>query len=275
MRPFFLFALSAWLLTACAGGHPSRVICGQCEEEDRFVRLQTRGDAPAPARPPLTHPFVLAPEDWRPILASLRVQSLKAGIPLLPAAKGEAAPAFSEEETAYLSETLAKAFARAGEHDWVVFALLRRPGEAGPAISEATTGAWYVEGAHLHLLLANYRFPLTMAAVRDQLWDQPLYAYPPFYAVAPGPHQTVQRRSILRQLVAADLPEVVIDYRPLLLAGTLPASAGPAGTSAPAVSAQPPMSVEESLEALKRWREKGLITDEEYQAKKRQVLERF
>lgn len=259
-------------LAACAGGHPSRIICGQCEEDDRFVRLQTRGDAPAPTRRPLAHPFVLAPEDWRPVLASLRVHSLKAGIPLLPAAKGEAAPAFTDAETSYLSETLAKAFARAGPDDWVVFALLRRPGDAGPAISEVTTGAWYVEGTRLHLLLANYRFPLTMAAVRDQLWDQPLYAYPPFYAVAPGPHQTLQQRSILRQLVAADLPEVVIDYRPLLLARSQPPAPAEAAASPPP---GPPLSVEESLQALKRWRENGLITEEEYQAKKRQVLERF
>lgn len=274
-----LLALALAHVPACAGLHPSRVICGQCEEEDRFVRLQARGDAAGPDRRPLAHPFSLGPEDWRPILQSLRVQSLKEGIPLLPASKGLAIPAFTEEDLAYLSETLAKAFAKAGPDDWVVFALVRRPSDIGPDISEVTTGAWYVEGRHLHLVLANYRFPVTMPAVREQLWDQPLYAYPPFYAVAPQEFHTLQRRSALRQFIAADLPEVLIDYQPLLLARALPRRPRPpepdaAPVPAPSTSA-PPMSVEASLEALKRWRDKGLITEEEYQAKKRQVLERF
>lgn len=274
-----LLALAVSLAPACAGSAPSRVICGQCEEEDRFVRLHARGDAAGPDRRPLAHPLTLSPEDWRPILRSLRVQSLKEGFPLLPASKSEPIPAFTEEDVAYLSETLAKAFGRAGTDDWVVFALVRRPPDVGTGISEVTTGAWYVEGRQLHLLLVNYRFPVTMPAVRDQLWDQPLYAYPPFYAVAAGDFQTLQRRSALRQFIAADLPEVIIDYQPLLLAGTLPRPPRPPdaqGAGAPPPSPAPaPMSVEESLEALKRWRDKGLITEEEYQAKKRQVLERF
>lgn len=33
--------------------------------------------------------------------------------------------------------------------------------------------------------------------------------------------------------------------------------------------------IEESLEDLKRWKERGLITEEEYQAKKQGLLGRF
>src|SRR5689334_25375853 len=53
----------------------TRVVCGQCEEADRFVRLQTviaDGDSVTSQR--WTHPFVLDPEDWRTILSALHVR---------------------------------------------------------------------------------------------------------------------------------------------------------------------------------------------------------
>ena len=212
-------------------------------------------------------------QDWRPILSSLHVQSLKEAFPLLTS-KGEPAEAFTTEEVAYLSETLPKAFAKAGPDDWVVFALLRR---GSSEIHEVTSGAWYVEGGHVHLLLANYRFPATMPTVRELLWDQPLYAYPAFYTVAPGEFQSVTRRHGMGdRIVSAGVPDIAIDYKPLLLAQT----AQPQGRSkdsdpAAAVPARPAASIEESLENLRRWKERGLITEEEYQAKKKDLLGRF
>jgi hypothetical protein len=271
-RRALLLAALLSCLPACTGPQPARIICGQCEEGDRFVRLQQR-DGALDRDHPADHPFLLAQQDWRPILGSLRVQSLKEAFPLLTS-KGEAAEAFTEEEIAYLSETLAKAFAKAGPDDWVLFALVRK---SSPDISELTSGAWYMEGGRVHVLLANYRFPATMPGVRDLLWDQPLYAYPAFYAVAPGEFQSVTRRHGLGgRIVSAGVPDVAIDVKPLLLAQRpqlRPAESDPAAArpSKPAT----PASVEESLESLKRWRERGLITEEEYQAKKKELLGRF
>lgn len=233
------------------------------------MRLQQRDGATDPA----VQPFSLAQQDWRPILSSLHVQSLKEAFPLLTS-KGEPAEAFTQEEVAYLSETLAKAFAKAGPDDWVLFALVRRPSSD---ISEITSGAWYVQGGRVHLLLANYRFPATMPSVRALLWDQPLYAYPAFYAVAPGEFQSVTRRHGLEgRIVSSGVPDIAIDFKPLLLAQTSqqrPKGSDPAAT-APAKPATS-TSVEESLESLKRWKERGLITEEEYQAKKKDLLGRF
>lgn len=263
----------SYLAQACSGPQPARIVCGQCEEEDRFVRLQARSDAPGPERRSFAHPFTLSQQDWTLLLRSLRMQRIEEAFPLL-ASKGTPAEAFTAEETTYLSETFSKAFAKAGTDDWVLFALTRR---SSPEVSELTTGACYIEGERLHVLLANYRFPVTLPGVRALLWDQPLYAYPPFYAVAPGEFQTLTRRYGLQgRLIASGVPDITIDIKPLLLASLGSKPAAPPG-KADGAQAGPVSgaSVEDSLALLQRLKERGLVTEDEYREKKQQLLNRF
>ena len=191
-RPLLFLAFVSCLAQACAGPQPARIVCGQCEEDDRFVRLQARSDAVGPERRPNAHPATMSGQDWTLLLGGVKVQRIEEAFPLL-SSKGAVVEAFTADETAYLSETFAKAFAKAGPDDLVLFALTRKP---SPEVRELTTGACYLEGGRLHLLLANYRFPVTLPGVRELLWDQPLYAYQPFYAVAPGSFQT-DRKSVV------------------------------------------------------------------------------
>lgn len=270
----FLVLCLSCLAQACAGPPPARIVCGQCEEDDRFVRLQARNDAGGPDRRPFAHPAQLSRQDWTILLRSLRVQRIEEAFPLL-ASKGTAGEAFTEEEAAYLSETFAKAFAKAGPDDWAVFALTRK---ASPEISELTTGACYLEGERLHLLLANYRYPVTMPGVRRLLWDQPLYAYPPFYAMAAGDFQTVARRHGLQgRLLASGIPDIAIEIKPVLLAALGPKPAAPQGQAdgGPTDSAPSGLSLEESLALLQRLKDRGLVTEDEYREKKRQLLKRL
>jgi hypothetical protein len=273
-RPtLLLIAGLSCLAQACSGPQPARIVCGQCEEGDRFVRLQARSDAAGPDRRPFAHPSQLSRQDWTLLLRSLRVQRVEEVFPLL-ASKGAAVEAFTADETAYLSETFAKAFAKAGPDDWVLFALTRKP---SPEISELTTGACYLEGEQLHLLLANYRYPVTMPGVRELLWDQPLYAYPPFYAVATGEFQTVTRHYGLQgRLVASGVPDITIDIKPVLLAALGPKPAAPPGQAGEAQGGPASgASVEDSLALLQRLKERGLVTEDEYREKKQQLLNRF
>ncbi len=274
-RPALLFIAGlSYLVQACAGPPPVRIVCGQCEEGDRFVRLQARSDAPGPDRRPFAHPPPLSRQDWMLLLRSLRVQRIEEAFPLL-AAKGTAVEAFTADEAAYLSETFAKAFAKAGPDDWVLFALTRQP---SPEIGELTTGACYVDGERLHLLLANYRYPVTMPGVRALLWEQPLYAYPPFYAMAAGEFQTVTRRYGLQgRLVASGVPDITIDIKPLLLAALGPKPAVPPGNAdgAQTEGAAAGLSLEDSLALLQRLKERGLVTEDEYREKKQQLLNRL
>lgn len=276
-RSLLLLAFVSCLAQACAGPPPARIVCGQCEEADRFVRLQARSDAAGPDRRSFAHPFTLSQQDWTLLLGGLRVQRIEEAFPLL-SSKGTPAEAFTAEDTAYLSETFSKAFAKAGPDDWVLFALTRR---SSPEVSEMTTGACYIEGERLHVLLANYRFPVTLPGVRALLWDQPLYAYPPFYAVAPGEFQTVTRRYGLQgRLVASGVPDITIDIKPFLLAALGPKPPAPPAKAGetqagPAAGSSSGVSVEDSLALLQRLKERGLVTEDEYREKKQQLLNRF
>ncbi len=81
----FLVAISsaAWLTAGCTvpGRAPHlvcetcRIVCGECEEPDRFVRLQgPPSHHPRDRYPHFSHPARLRPEDWVTILRSIHVQ---------------------------------------------------------------------------------------------------------------------------------------------------------------------------------------------------------
>jgi hypothetical protein len=271
--------LAVWLSCGCSGtAQPTRIVCGACEEPDRFVRLQLR---PAPTfhrdRSGFAHPFKLAPEDWQPILASIQVQTWATKFILVPD-KQPPAPAFTPDEIAYLGQTLSKAFADATAGEVVVFGL----SHTGPGgVVEMTTGGWFVAGSSLHLVLANYHCAVTLPGIRERLTQDPLSPNTGgTFNLPGGPYQTVVRDSSLFGPSLTPGPsEVAIDYKPLLLA-RLPAAAngrGQAGKErAETEPARPAgLSIEESMALLKRLRDQGLITDAEYDAKKKQLLDRF
>jgi hypothetical protein len=262
----------------CAGTRQSdqtqtRIVCGICEEADRFVRLQTRPTRPGGEETRrFAHPFQLSSEDWIAVLASIHVQTRTTTL-LFFSAKQPAASAFSPEEIDYLSVTLSKAFAEARPEEWVVFGL-SRPGTSG--VTEMTTGGWFLEGTTLHLVLANHRCPVSMPGVRELLTRDPLIPNTGgTFELVVGDHQAVVKDAdTLPSLFGPTPSELSIDYKPLLLA-RLPERPVKAGEGRAEPVKPSGLSIEESMALLKRLRDQGLITDAEYDAKKKQLLDRF
>ena len=82
-----------------------------------------------------------------------------------------------------------------------------------------TTGAWYVEGKTLHLLLPNYRAPVLMENLQEALKDDPLYEVldaPEYEFVSTEYTQKVPEKEFLRSLLGRDTPHLVIEYKRLL-----------------------------------------------------------
>lgn len=264
--------LTATLLAAATPS--TRAACDQCEETDRFVRLQAVSeDGRSANSQPFTHPFVLSPEEWTSILSGLRVQRQAEGL-LFRDPPGPVIPAFTTEEIGYLSTTLSQAFARAQPPEWVLFGL-SRPTLLG--MTEVTTGGWFVEGPSLHLVLANYRKVVTMPGTRQLLWQRPLRPDAgPAYDLVAGHHQTIVRDSGgMSWLFSSPPSELRIAYHAILLEEP---GETPVTQQSPAPSSEVPssaLSLEDRLRVLKRLQEQGLITDEDYRAKKQQLLERF
>ena len=274
--------LFASLLQGCAApSYPPRavcencrIVCGECEEPDRFVRLQaSSSELQRDHISNFSHPVTLRPEEWKIILSNLRVQKQGEPAIFLTLPKGAISQAWTPDEIDYLSKMLSIAFAQARPTEWVVFGL-SRPGPA--EIAEIATGGWFMEGAHLHLFLANYRYAVTAPNIRELAWENPLSSQVNSYELVPGDHQTLIHTKVdgLRRLTGS---EISVAYQALLLADPLSTSASPDGSRS-LVSPQSQsehLSLEERLKTLKRLRDQGLITEEEYRSKRSKLLEQL
>ena len=231
-----------------------------------------------------THPFNLSPDEWMRLLSCIRVQSHKDSF-LFTTAKDPPTEAFTPDEIAYLSAKLSEAFARAHPDEWVLFGLSQA---RTPQLAEITTGGWFVEGPALHLILANYRHAVTKASVHEQLWEDPLHSDAALYVeFVPGDYLTLGHGTHrLSGFLLARGSELSIAYKPLLEAKpVLPPATQPIGTSPRETGERPPLkldpaispsqTIEERLRTLKRLWEQGLITEEEYREKKKQLLEKL
>jgi hypothetical protein len=246
------------------------------EDPDRFIRIEGRyGDEHRIGPTRFEHPLTLTAVEWERILSNILVQSRKDTF-LFTTAKNPPEPAFSPEQLAYLSKGLQKAFSRAHPDEFVVFGFSQT---RSPQLTEITTGGWFVEGQRLHLILANYRHSVSMKNIRDELWRDPLHSNTsPSYEIVPGPNQTLGREKGLAGLLSSDAPDLLIDYKALLEVKPSPPAAlspvsSPIAAPAPAPRVEP--SLEERLRVLKKLRDQGLITEEEYRDKKKQLLDRF
>jgi len=266
--------MMAILAVACSfGATPtSRVVCGMCEEADRFVRLQiSTKDRPAESSQPFSHPFHWSAEQWKPILRSIYVQKLGQGLLFFPAPNGPTRQTFTPAEVDYLSETLTRAFAQAQPSEVVVFGLTSPKTRE---MIEMTTGAWYVKDAQLHLILGNYREAVTMSSVRELLWQDPLHMIAgPLYEFSPGPHQSLLREDNgIGAFLIPEAPQLALDFQQLS-SGGLPVEGDREMNLPP--SAYPDSSLEGKLQRLKQIHDEGLITDDEFAAKKKTLLDGF
>ena len=208
--------LVAWVVPGCAGSsQPTTIVCGTCEESNRFVRLQAYDSQSfLGGQEGFSHPLNLSPQDWKPILASVRVHA-----DLFFPIEETQRPAFTPEEIDYLSITLNRAFAKASPEQWVVFGL-SQPSPA--SVTEMTTGAWYAEGTTLHLLLANYQAAVSMNNIRDVLERDPLFEVlnAPRYEFAETDYAYAgsKKKSLLSSL-RQETPHLAIDYTRLLAEG--------------------------------------------------------
>ncbi|MFZ1747805.1 MAG: SHOCT domain-containing protein [Nitrospirales bacterium] len=259
---------------SCVGSLPStRPVCGNCEETDRFVRLEKMKAKISPdAQPPFTHPFTLDPKEWTEILAAIYVQKIKPGF-LIGEGKGSEEQAFTTEEIHYLSSTLPKAFEQALSDEMVVYALSHSP---VPAISEISTGGLFFKNEQLYVMLANHHFAVSMPSIRELAWEHPLYSQGISYVLVQGLNQRIVKPEF--SFSGPNPLTVVVAYKDLLLAPPNPTKDDlrpTPGTSSTGREQSTELSIEDRFETLNRLRTQGLITEEEFQQKKKELLDRL
>jgi hypothetical protein len=194
--------------------------------------------------------------------------------------RGDEQPAFTEEETDYLSMTLSRAFTQASPEHWVVFGLSN---PALPSGSEMTTGAWYVEGTTLHLLLPNFHASVRMDNLRQVLNRDPLFEVleATRYEFVPTEYADEgSGKQSLFSFVRDETPHLAIEYQ-RLVAGEPDLQEAQEIERVEAQSekfkehGRPPPSLDDRLATLKRLKDQHLITEEDYQRKKQALLDQL
>ena len=93
------------------------------------------------------------------------------------------------------------------------------------------------------------------------------------YEFVPGPYQSLTREDNgIGTLLIPDAPQLVLNYQQLSLGAPLVDGGHDKGASP---SAYPDSSLEGKLQRLKQIRDDGLITDDEFAAKKKALLDGF
>jgi hypothetical protein len=233
------------------------------EEEGRYVGFQARyGDGQDGVALKFAHPVALGETEWAHLLDNIVIQEQKKLL-ALGTTRSAPRPAFDEDEKRYLAKHLAEGFQKARSDEWVVF-YLSHPRE--PGVVEIDSGGFFIEEGRLHLIVANYRQPVSMVFIREQIWNDPLRpAGDSFYDVIPQDHQTLQtiRRTDLTQSLLKRVSDLSIDYS-AQLNDDVSGDGEVAGSS-----------IEDRLRILKRLRDRDLISEEQFRMKQERLLERL
>jgi hypothetical protein len=262
LAEWFAGALILLALIACAGPVPHfRPVDGSLGQ---YVRLESREGR-------FAHPVALKEAGWEKILREVRVQPHKRFL-ILEAVQSGPQEAFTESQRQYLARQLTRAFAEAVPHEWVVFCLSSQRGQeghyrGGSGVTELTTGGFFVEDGQLHLVLANYRYAVSMEAVEEQIRQSPLRpAGDRLYELVPGQYQSVHQAKVpgLIEPIRARSQELVFDYQAFL-----------SFAEGPVQSSVESTNLEERMRTLKRLYEQKLITEDEYQRTRKALLDRL
>lgn len=239
-----------------------------------FTAIQrAEREAGAPAN---QHPAVIAPETLRQLLAPVRLVVGNGTQPL-----------FAPDEISELIEPLAEALSVAQPGDDLLLLSTHRRGGGVLVAPLGLTARLFVQDNALHLIVHEARRDFVNAYIGSRI--------PPTFTFGSraragvvtlqDPGATVRRADWLaipvnRVAAAAPAPQpVVLPAAPAPAPGVPPkaqtAPPPPAPAAAPAARPAPASAdeIEQRLLTLKRLRERGLISEEEYQQKRREILQ--
>lgn len=217
-----------------------------------------------PGSKPNEHPAAISPAILSQQLAAIQFVADSAAQRLL-----------SADEVAELTVPLAQALASAGPDDDVVLLSTSRRGEGFLTPPTGVTARLFVQDGALQVLLNDTRLDFVNRYRGTNI--EPEFVYGSRAKAGPAVVQSRGARN-----VRADWLSVSLSTPPAEAASPAPAArvtqAPPAAAPAPAPAALPAASgdeIERRLTTLKRLRERNLISEEEYQQKRREILQQL
>jgi len=214
----------------------------------------------------LDHPAELSPEQMQQIVKSLKYSRSLFNLPgELGKKAGKSYDLFLPEETDELGSYLAQALKEADSSQWVDFSLQAVRNKLAFVGSERISdGLVFVKDGKLNLALRDVGEPV--GAEERVVSTDPFKYYSGSSAFVPGPGQELAKNKKGRQMKNW----LIIDLKASAQeAGPQPeARPGAAAEAKPAVS----KSVKERLTELRELYDKGLVTEEEYNQKRKEIL---
>jgi len=275
---FMLLAGMVWMLGGCShfGGTDVRPIW---KERDQFVALE-RQDSKSGAKPVSnSHPASVS---------IARLSSILEAIELRMPGQKQPQPLLNETGIRILSENISQALATAAPADDVTFAYVGLyPVQSLMSIVKAdmvTTGRLFVKDGQVNII-----FGLLHKPVNERTEDRRLNPFTPGSRefVLPQEAQLVMKPGMESFTLKRPDWAVFPLAAPTYASAPEPSAEVPATAAMPAVTPTSPApaasyqarpappakkSVEERLMILKGLKEKGLITEEEYKAKRQEIL---
>lgn len=240
---FVLVSLTGLLAPAVAADAPKRL--WQIGEFSQVQRVPREAGSE-----PNQHPRVLPPEQLRSLLASLRVLI-----------KGKSQPLFITDEIGDLIEPLSQALAAAEPGDDLLLLSTTRRGDNVLAPATGLTARLFVQSEQLHVIVHDARLEFMGAWIGTRI--------PPKFSYGTRSKASeVTLQSATGQARRSDWQAL-----PLGAAAALAPSTAPAAPAAPARDNGFYQEQEQRLRGLKRLLEQGLISEAEYQQKRREILQ--
>lgn len=214
------------------------------------------------------HPATLQADVLRQQLAQVQVVE-----------RGAAQALFSADELAELSGPLVQALGRAGPGDDVLLLSSARREGAMFLAPTAVTARLFVQGGQLQLIVRDARFEFYDAYRGTH--QPPHFEFGSRTATGSASLRSAGATSRRADWLSIPLVAVAAPVAPVATPAATAAPAAGVVAPAPAAAAAPrkPLDaagaedIERRLETLKRLREKGLITEEEYQHKRKEILQ--
>ena len=246
------------------------------EDNYNAVRLETRLDA---SRKPVPlgfeQPAQIGEEEMTRLLQSVQIVEPPGFLSaLILKSKPEPEPAFTSKEAESLAKPLAAALRTATPDERVIFFFHH---QRSVYKGTTTSGVAFVKDKRLQIILGRYQQGTQPGKPDILIGGDP---FPDsnsqdFY-VQPGPFQSLVEETQAPGSRGSVVPKrwLSIDYASLLTAPPPAATpAAPAVSPSTATPAAP--TLEEKLRTLNKLKEDGLITEEEYTEKRKELLKSF
>ena len=256
--------------TASAGwldslfGSSEKAVKGDSKRRDwvlhefTVVRLAAR-EADAP---PNQHPQQFNAENLHRLLAQVRT-----------AGGAGSEPLFAADELGELIEPLVQAFENARPNDDVLLLSSARRGSGVLLQPFAVTARLFVQSGNLQLIVNDARYEFMNRAIGTR--QQPVFTYGSRARAGTAVLRSDAATAVRPDWLAMSMAGTPAAAAALPAVGAGPAvgsGTGPAAPAAAAPVAAPSNDIEQRLTVLKRLREKGLISEEEYVQKRKEIL---